>query len=114
MTAVGMATTTTPQRRATPRHRVDLPVTLARPHGNPVTAHTVDLSTGGARVACDRPLKIDEVLEFDLVCDGGETHVCGHCTVLREHVGQTYAVRFEHLAETELERLERALTRRTS
>ena len=99
---------TTHSRRAAPRADVSLPVSLARPHGNPVTGRTVDLSTGGARITCDRPLRIDEVLAFDLCCDG-DRHVCGHCRVLREHVGQTYAVRFEHLdddaAARELARL---------
>lgn len=92
-----MATaTTTPQRRSTPRAKVYLPLTLARAerHGAPVAARTVDLSTGGARVVADRPLKVDELLRFDLDCTGG-AHVCGECRVLREHVGRTYAVRFE-------------------
>ena len=106
-----MATATaTPQRRATPRVAVELPVTFARAkrHGRPVAARTVDLSTGGARVVADRPLKVDEVLTFDLSCPD-ESHVCGECRVLREHVGRTYAVRFERLddpaAARELERL---------
>jgi hypothetical protein len=94
-----MATaTSTPQRRTAPRAKVYLPLTLARSerHGGPVAARTIDLSTGGARVVCDRPLKVDELLRFDLDCTGGE-HVCGECRVLREHVGRTYAVRFERL-----------------
>jgi len=94
-----MATATrTPQRRSAPRAKVYLPLTLARAegHGEPVAARTVDLSTGGARVVCERPLKVDELLRFDLDCTGGE-HVCGECRVLREHVGRTYAVRFERL-----------------
>lgn len=88
--------TTTPQRRSAPRAKVYLPLTLTRPegHGAPVTARTIDLSTGGARVVADRPLKVDEMLGFDLDCTGG-THVRGECRVLREHVGRTYAVRFE-------------------
>ena len=94
-----MATaTTTPQRRSAPRAKIYLPLTLTRSkrHGAPVRARTVDLSTGGARVVSERPLKVDELLRFDLDCTGGE-HVCGECRVLREHVGRTYAVRFERL-----------------
>ena len=94
-----MATTTAPpQRRAAPRTKVYLPLTLERGerHGAPVAARTIDLSTGGARVVSERPLKVDEVLRFDLDCTGGQ-HVCGECRVLREHVGRTYAVRFERL-----------------
>lgn len=108
-----MATATaTPQRRASHRAKVYLPLTLARGdrHGAPVEARTIDLSTGGARVVSERPLKVDEVLRFDLDCTGG-THVCGQCRVLREHVGRTYAVRFERLddeaATGTLERLTR-------
>ncbi|HEX2086350.1 MAG TPA: PilZ domain-containing protein [Solirubrobacteraceae bacterium] len=90
--------TATPQRRAAPRIAIELPLTFERAarHGRPVAAHTVDLSTGGARVATDRPLKVDEVLRFDLCCDDG-AHVCGECRVLREHVGQRYAIRFERV-----------------
>ena len=101
----------TPKRRASPRAEVQLPLTFRRRkgHGNPVLGQTIDLSTGGARVSAARPLKVDELLEFDLSCDG-QTHVCGECRVLREHVGQTYAVRFERLdgeeqARRRLERL---------
>ncbi len=98
----------TPQRRSSPRIAIGLPVTFerAKGHGRPVTAQTIDLSTGGARVHSDRPLRVDEVLHFDLCCEG-DTHVCGECRVLREHVGQTYAVRFERIdeAQGELERL---------
>ena len=94
-----MATATaTPQRRSSPRAKVYLPLTFARAerHGGPVAARTIDLGTGGARVVSERPLKVDELLRFDLDCTGGE-HVCGECRVLREHVGRTYAVRFERL-----------------
>jgi c-di-GMP-binding flagellar brake protein YcgR len=105
------AATTTPQRRKAPRAEVRLPVTFARAkgHGQPVTARTIDVSTGGARVAADRPLRVDERLHFDLLCEG-DRHVCGECRVLREHTGQTYAVRFERFAPgdeaaRELERL---------
>ena len=94
-----MATAPTMERRRA-AHRVDveLPLTLARAkgHGKPVSTRTLDLSTGGARVAADRPLKVDEVLRFDLCCRN-DVHVCGECRVLREHVGRTYAVRFERL-----------------
>ncbi len=92
--------TSTPQRRATPRVGLRLPVTFERPkrHGKPVSGQTVDLSTGGARVKSARPLHVDELLHFDLLCEG-DVHVCGECRVLREHVGQTYGIRFERLAD---------------
>jgi hypothetical protein len=93
------------KRREAERVAVAIPLTFerARRHGQPVSAKTVDLSAGGARVRCDRPLRVDEVLRFDL--EG----VCGQCVVLREHVGQTYAVRFDRFdgegGARELERL---------
>ncbi len=94
--------TAIPQRRASPRAEVQLPLTLKRRkgHGNPVLAQTIDLSLGGARVSAARPLKVDEVLAFDLIATDG-THITGDCRVLREHVGRTYAVRFERLADRE-------------
>ncbi|HEX8085108.1 MAG TPA: PilZ domain-containing protein [Solirubrobacteraceae bacterium] len=90
----------TPQRRASPRIAIELSMRFVRAkgHGRPVSARTIDLSTGGARVVADRPLKVDEVLHFEL---DGEQVVRGECRVLREHVGRTYAVRFERLQETE-------------
>ena len=93
-----MSVSAAPRRRAAPRAAVELPVTLARAkgHGNPVAARTIDVSTGGAKLRSDRPLRVDEVLHFDLICSG-DAHVCGDCRVLREHVGRTYAVRFERV-----------------
>lgn len=94
--------TEAPRRRTAPRVEVGLPITFGRAkrHGNPVSAWTLDLSTGGARVAADRPLKVDETLAFDLIATDG-THITGDCRVLREHVGRTYGVRFERLADRE-------------
>lgn len=96
------AITEAPRRRTAPRVDIGLPITFGRAkgHGNPVSAWTLDLSTGGARVAADRPLKVDETLGFDLVATDG-THITGDCRVLREHVGRTYGVRFERLADRE-------------
>ena len=105
--------TAAPRRRTAHRIAARFALTLSRPrrHGDAVTARTIDLSSGGARVVADRPLKIDEVLAFDLACDD-DLHVRGECRVLREHVGRTYAVRFERLdgedAVRALERLTRA------
>jgi hypothetical protein len=82
-------------RRAAPRAVIELPVALVRPHGNAVPSRTVDVGPGGMRVRCDRPLHIDELLAFDLDCPGAQ--VSGRARVLREHVGSTYALRFEWL-----------------
>ena len=96
------ANTQATRRRTAPRINVGLPITFARAkgHGKPVGAWTLDLSTGGARVAAERPLKVDEPLQFDLIATDG-THITGDCRVLREHAGRTYAVRFERLADRE-------------
>ena len=103
--------TSTPQRRASPRVGLRLPVTFerAKRHGKPVSAQTLDLSIGGARITSDRPLKVDEVLRFDLHCEG-DVHVCGECRVLREHVGQTYGIRFERLEDDQAVRALERLT----
>ena len=95
-------------RRSGPRAKVDLPVTLARAHGNPVTGRTLDLGAGGMRVQAARPLRIDEMLTFDLAVDASE-HVGGHCRVLREQVSNCYAVAFEHLAPGVRASLERVV-----
>ena len=83
-------------RRCAPRAEVELPVTLARSRGNPIASRTVDLGPGGMRVCAGRPLVVDELLVFDLVCAEGA--VAGRARVLREHVGSVYALRFEGLA----------------
>lgn len=89
-------TDTPVSRRSGPRAKVDLPVTLVRAHGNPVSGRTLDLGAGGMRVRAARPLQVNEMLTFDLAVEG-EGHVEGHCRVLREQAANCYAVGFEHL-----------------
>ena len=89
-----MAVVTSP-RRAAPRAQVTLDVVLSRPTGSPVRARTVDVSAGGARVSTNRPLRVDEVLAFELTLDEGEP-VAGQARVLREQA-TTYALRFERV-----------------
>jgi len=95
----------TPSRRTAPRAAVELPVTLLRSRGNPIASRTVDLGPGGMRVCCERPLTVDETLTFDLACAGAQ--VGGRARVLREHVGSTYALRFEGLGPECTEALRR-------
>jgi hypothetical protein len=83
-----------PQRRS-PRASIDCPLTLLRRHGNPVGGHTEDVGPGGARIVVDRPLGIDEELEFDLVID--DAHVDGRARVVRQQGPRCYALRFESL-----------------
>ena len=84
--------------------RVDreLSVTLMRARGNPVESRTKNISQGGMCVTTPRPLAIDEVLAFRL-----ETGVEGVVRVLREHLPNEYALRFEELSLEALSRLER-------
>jgi len=108
-----MASAVHPTRRAAPRAQVELPIVLERPkrHGRPVSARTLDLCAAGARVVADRPLRVDEVLRFELVCADGAP-VAGEARVLREHAGCTYALRFERVERgtADLERAARPAT----
>lgn len=74
---------------------------LTRPHGNPVECCTRDICTGGMCVETQRPLAIDEVLDFQL-----GTGIAGTVRVLREHLPNVYALRFEELSLESLARLE--------
>lgn len=86
-----------PQRRATPRANLALDLMLLRARGNRVQGRTVDLGAGGMRVTTDRPLTIDEVLEFDI--DLADRHMGGRARVLRMQGHDQYALRFEDLDE---------------
>ena len=76
--------------------------TLLRSRGNPVESRTKNISQGGMRVTTPRPLAIDEILEFRL-----ETGIEGVVRVLREHLPNEYALRFEQISLDALSRLER-------
>src|SRR3954447_7045592 len=77
-------------------------VELTRAHGNPVQSRTRDICVGGMCVETERPLMIDEVLGFHL-----ETGIEGTVRVLREHMPNVSALRFEELTGDGLARLER-------
>jgi PilZ domain len=85
-------TPVTQRRRTTPRAAVQLEVQLERKTGTPVAARTVDLCAGGARVTCERPLRVDEELRFAV------GSVDGMARVLRQDGHNQYALRFEGLA----------------
>ena len=93
----------TAEQRHSPRVLLDCPLTLLRRRGAPVGGHTEDLGPGGARIIVDRPLRIDEELDFDLVLGG--VHVDGRARVLRQQSHNGYALRFESLAEASAEAL---------
>src|ERR671935_22741 len=54
------------ERRGSPRVELECGCTLSRRFGAPVQGRTVDVGPGGMRVATQRPLSTDEVLEFEL------------------------------------------------
>jgi hypothetical protein len=97
-----------PSRRLSQRATIDLSVTLVRSRGLPVQGRSVDLGRGGMRVLCGRPLRVDDLLGFELVLPSGE-RVTGQARVLREDVRMTYGLRFEGLAPEAAEALARAL-----
>jgi hypothetical protein len=103
----GMSTTVPirTERRGSPRTPVCLDVTLARTKGNPITARTLDLGTGGMRVATPRPLGVDEVLSFNLPLGSDGDLVGGRVRVVREYARQVYALRFERLASDAVARV---------
>jgi hypothetical protein len=84
------------QQRRNPRAQLALALILRRHRGSPVSGRTIDVSTDGARVTTDRPLRVDELLAFDLAVAGDE-HVDGRCRVLRQQGLNQYALRFEEV-----------------
>ena len=86
------------EQRACPRVALELEVHLGRNVGNDVVARTRDLSVGGARVVCGRPLRIDEELRFELELPAGGQQLSGTARVLRQHRSDMYALRFENVA----------------
>jgi hypothetical protein len=97
-------------QRQSPRVSIDCPVTLVRRHGGPIGGHTEDVGPGGARIVVDRPLRIDEELDFDILL--GDVHVDGRARVLRQQSANRYALRFEAL-DDEASRLLIATASRT-
>ena len=87
----------THERRGTPRVEVDLGCRLSRAAGgSSISARTLDVGPGGMRVATDRPLRVDEVLDF-LLLPETPSPVVGQARVMREQTYQVYAMRFERL-----------------
>ena len=74
--------------------------TLTRRIGNPITARTVDLGSGGMSVATPRPLAVDEELAFDLPPLPFPL-VSGRARVLRDEGHDVYGLRFEWLDRLE-------------
>jgi hypothetical protein len=81
-------------RRRAPRSPVAMNCTLTRRIGNPITATTVDLGSGGMSVSTPRPLAIDEELRFDLPPRPFPL-LSGRARVVRDQGHDVYGLRFE-------------------
>ena len=82
-----------------------LPCVLRRRTGSEISVQTVNVGPGGMCVSTQRPLAIDEILDFDLPLAEAE-HVDGRVRVLRQEGHGLYALRFEGLLEPTRERLQ--------
>jgi c-di-GMP-binding flagellar brake protein YcgR len=86
----------TSERRRTWRTEISLQCTLHRRTGKMIEAQTVDVSPGGMRVHTNRPLAVDETLDFELP---DHARINGRARVLREQAYRIYALRFEKLGD---------------
>lgn len=85
------------ERRGSDRVEVALGCRLSRAAGgSAIAAKTLDVGPGGMRIATQRPLRIDEVLDF-LLSPETPTPVVGQARVMREQDYRVYAMRFERL-----------------
>ncbi len=86
----------TSERRRSWRTEVSLECILSRRTGKVIEARTLDLGPGGMRITTNRPLAVDEVLEFELP---ERSRINGRARVLREYGYRIYGVRFEKLGD---------------
>jgi hypothetical protein len=86
------------ERRRAPRIEMETDCALFRRVGGPVTGTTIDLGTGGMRIASKRPLRDDEEVEFALPGFAPDA-TRGRARVLRQQRYGVYALRFERLPE---------------
>ena len=86
----------TSERRRTWRTEISLECLLHRRTGKMIGTQTVDIGPGGMAVHSDRPLTVDETLEFELPT---RPRINGRARVLREQAYHVYALRFEKLGD---------------
>ena len=96
----------TRERRGSARVALECGCTLSRRFGSPVQGRTLDIGAGGMRVATQRPLSPDEVVEFELPPPAGPG-VRGRARVLRQQTYGVYALRFERLSDEARDALSR-------
>jgi hypothetical protein len=86
----------TSERRRSWRTEVSLECLLHRRTGKMIEGRTLDIGPGGMRVHTNRPLAVDEVLEFELPARG---RINGRARALREQAYRVYAMGFEKLGD---------------
>jgi PilZ domain len=84
------------ERRRSWRTDVTFECVLSRKTGKMIEAKTMDIGPGGMRVHTNRPLAVDELLEFELP---ERARINGRARVLREQGYRVYALRFEKLGD---------------
>jgi len=84
------------ERRRSWRTEVSLECLLHRKTGKTIDARTLNIGPGGMRLHTNRPLAIDELLDFELP---DRARINGRARVLREQAYRVYAVRFEKLGD---------------
>jgi hypothetical protein len=84
------------ERRRSWRTEIAFTCVLSRKTGKLIEATTMDIGPGGMRVHTNRPLAVDELLEFELP---ERARINGRARVLREQAYRVYALRFEKLGE---------------
>jgi hypothetical protein len=83
-------------RRRSWRTEIATECTLHRKTGKVIEAMTLDLGPGGMRIKANRPLGVDELLEFELP---DRARINGRARVLSERGYRVYALRFEKLGD---------------
>lgn len=84
------------ERRRSWRTEIALECTLHRKTGKVIEAMTLDLGPGGMRVKANRPMAVDELLQFELPDRG---RINGRARVVGERGYRIYALRFEKLGD---------------
>jgi len=80
-----------------PKAHIALTCKLRRRTGSPIPAQTLVLGPRGMRVRIQRPLALDEMVEFEL--PNLDMRVSGSARVVGQERANVYALRFEGLPE---------------
>jgi hypothetical protein len=83
-------------RRRSWRTEIALECLLHRRTGKTIEAQTLDLGPGGMRVKTNRPMAVDETLEFELPA---RARINGRARVVNERGYRVYGLRFDNLGD---------------